>query len=100
MAGRVVAPPRKPSFKKPGLKGSSKSGRGESRPVPLITTAAPPLVIAASRPRNPIAIDALLRKSGAHNDKRRSQKLRAHEQLQSGLDEARKQGADDSTSAQ
>jgi len=61
----------------------------------VVTTPAPPLVIAASKPRNPIAVDALLKKSGPHDDKRRTQKLLAKERLQSGLDEVRKRNADD-----
>ena len=87
--------PNKSSTKKTDLKGAPKSGQGTSRPVPLGSTAAPPLVIAASKPRNPIAVDALLKKSGPHSDKRRAQKIRAQEQLQTGLDEVRKRGAYD-----
>jgi hypothetical protein len=37
----------------------------------------------------------LLRKSGAHADKRRAHRLRAQEQLQSALTEAQKRVADD-----
>ncbi len=85
----------KRSLKKSGLTGAAQSARSKSRPVPLSTVSFPPLVIAASKPRNPIAVDALLKKSGPHNDKRRAQNIRAQEQLRSGLDEVRKQNADD-----
>ena len=94
MATPATVAPTKSSSKKTNLKGSPTSGQGKSRRVPLI---APPahLVIAASKPRNPIAVDALLNKSGPHDDKRRAQKIRAQAQLQSGLDEVRKQNLDD-----
>ena len=94
MATQATVAPTKSSSKKAGLKGASKSGQGKSRPVPLTTPNAP-LFIAASTPRNPIAMDPLLKKSGPHDDKRRAQKIRAQEQLQSGLDEVRKRNADD-----
>ena len=95
MATQATVAPTKSSSKKTSLKGMPKSGQGKSRPVPWVTTSAVPLVIAASKPRNPIAVDALLKKSGPHDDKRRAQKIRAQEQLQSGLDEVRKRNADD-----
>ena len=92
MATPATVAPTKSSSKKTNLKGSPKSGQGKLRLVPLI---APPLVIAASKPRNPIAVDALLKKSGPHDDKRRAQKIRAQAQLQSGLYEVRKENLDD-----
>ena len=95
MATQATVAPTKSSSKKTGLKGMPKSGQGKSRPVPLVTTLAATVVIAASKPRNPIAVDALLKKSGPHDDKRRAQKIRAHQQLQSGLDEVRERNADD-----
>ena len=95
MATQTTAVPTKSSSKKTGPKGAPKSGQGKSHPVPLIVTPPPPLVIAPSKPRNPVAVDALLKKSGPHDDKRRAQKIRAQEQLQSGLDEVRKQNSDD-----
>ena len=96
MATPATAAPSKSSSKKTNLKGSPKSsGQGKSRLVPLIAPPAPPLVIAASKPRNPIAVDALLKKSGPHDDKRRARKIRAQAQLQSGLDEVQKQNLDD-----
>ena len=95
MATPATVAPTKSSSKKTNLKGSPKSGQGKSRLVPLIAPLAPPLVIAASKPRNPIAVDALLKKSGPHDDKRRAQKIRAQAQLQSGLDEVQKQNLDD-----
>lgn len=85
----------KRSVKKSGLTGSVKNGHSRSRPVPLSIASFPPLVIAASKPRNPVAVDALLKKSGPHNDKRRAQKIFAQEQLQRSLDEVRKQNADE-----
>ena len=87
--------PAKSSLKKSGLTGSTKSGHSRSRPVPLSTATPPPLVIAASKPRNPIAVDALLKKSGPHDDKRRSQKKLAEAHLRSGLQEVRTQNSDD-----
>lgn len=95
MATDATAIPTRSSLKRTNLKRSPKSGHGKSRPVPLSTASDPPLVIAASKPRNPIAVDALLKKSGPHNDKRRAQKIRAQGRLQSGLDEVRKQSAYD-----
>ena len=95
MATQPIVAPTQSSSKKTGLKGAPKSRQSKSRPVPLATTSAPPLVIAASKPRNPIAVDALLKKSGPHDDKRRAQKIRAQEQSQTDLDEVRKRHADD-----
>ena len=95
MAIHANVAPAKSTRKKANPKSLSKSGRGQSRPVPLVTSASRPLVVAASKPRNPVAVDALLKKSGPHDDKRRAQKIRAQEQLQTGLDEVRKRNADD-----
>lgn len=95
MAIHATAAPDKSSSKKTNLKGSPKSGQGKSRLVPLITPPAPPLVIAASKPRNPIAVDALLKKSGPHDDKRYAQKIRSREELKRGLDDVQKRNADD-----
>ena len=95
MATQATAVPARSTSKKTGFKASPKSGQGKSRIVPLITAPAPPLVIAASKPRNPVAVDPLLKKSGPHDDKRRARKIRAQEKLQSGLDEVRKRNADD-----
>ena len=95
MATQATLVQTKSSSKKTGPKGAPKSGHGKTRPVPLVTTPAAPLVIAASKPRNPIAVDALLKKSGPHEDKRRAQKIRPQEQLNTEMDEARKRNADD-----
>ncbi len=95
MKARPMAAPTSSSFKKNFLTIAPKSARGKSRPMPLVVASSPPLVIAVSKPRNPIAVDALLKKSGAHEDRRRAQKLRAREQLQNGLDEVRKKNAND-----
>ena len=95
MTAQTTLSPTRALSKKVLPKRAPKSGQGKSRPVPVVTTPAPPLVIAASKPRNPIAVDALLKKSGPHDDKRRARKLRANERLQSGLDEVRKRNADD-----
>lgn len=95
MATQATVLPTKSSSKNAGLQGAPKSSQGKSRPVPLGTIPAAPLVIAASKPRNPVAVDALLKKSGPHDNKRRAQKILAREQLQSGLDEVRKRNTDD-----
>ncbi|MEO7253695.1 MAG: hypothetical protein ABIZ64_05540 [Casimicrobium sp.] len=95
MATYTIEAPGKSSSKGAGPKGARKSGHGKSHPMPLIATPAPPLAIAASKPRNPIAVDALLKKSGPHDDKRRAQKIHSQEQLRSGLDEVRRRQADD-----
>ncbi len=39
------------------------------------STARVPLVVPASRPRNPLAVDPLLKKSAAHTDKRLRSKI-------------------------
>ena len=95
MTAQTTLSPTKTLSKKKLPKRAPKSGQGKSPAVPAVTTPVPPVVIAASKPRNPIAFDALLKKSGPHDDKRRAQKLQAKEQLQSGLDEVRKRNADD-----
>lgn len=95
MATDATAAPNQSKSKKIGLEVSTNSGQGKSRPVPIGKPPLAALVIAASKPRNPIAVDALLKKSGPHVDKRRAQKIRSREQLQSGLDEARRRNADD-----
>ena len=95
MATYATEAPSKSSSKAGGYKGARKSSQGKSQPTTLIAVSVPPLVIAASKPRNPITVDALLKKSGPHDDKRRAQKIHAHEQLQMGLEEVLQRKADD-----
>ena len=87
--------PSKSSSQGGGSKRARKLVQSKSRPIALNAVPVPPLVIAASKPRNPIAVDALLKKSGPHDDKRRAQKIRAQEQLQLAFDEVRRRKTDD-----
>jgi len=47
-----------------------------------------PLVIPASRPRNRLALDPLLKKSGPHSDKRGKRILATHSEHKQGLADA------------
>ncbi len=95
MATDATEAPSKASSKGGGIKAARKSGQGKSRPARLIALTDPPLVIAASKPRNPIAVDALLKKSGPHDATRRAQKIHAQEQLQMGMEEVLRRKTDD-----